>query len=274
MACQNKETNLRKTVSGFQYVIIPQNQTGDTIRAGDVVKVHIQQFIDDSLMNSTFGKMPMYKKIDSNLRKFDYSEIVPLLHVHDSAVCYFQTSDIIAKAGANTQVPEFLRHSKQVIVQVKVMEKFNTDSSAQKDVERNRMHFDSLGFQKASNKMDSLARTLPKNILKLANGVIVLLVEKGAGKKLQSGMEIALSYKGFTDEAILFEEVNHQNPYVLHLGVHEVIEGFENGIAQLHEGDSAHIYVPSVLAYGVGGAGKLIKPYANLIFKIRVLRST
>ncbi len=270
-ACKNKETNLSKTASGFQYVIVAQAKVGDTILAGDVVKVHVRQFIDDSLMNSTFGKMPMYMKIDANLRLFDYSEIVPLLHVQDSAVCYFETKDIIARGSANTQVPDFLRKGKQVIVEVKVIEKFSNDSVAQKDVLRNKQMVDDLGFQMAIQKMDNLKNTLPKDILQLPNGVLIQIVEKGSGKKLQSGMEIALSYRGFTDQGIVFETVFPQKPYVFHLGEHEAIEGFENGIAQLHVGDSAHIYVPTKLAYGADGAGKIIKPYSNLIFKTRVL---
>lgn len=270
-ACKSKEPNLPKTVSGFQYAIIPQPSVGDTILTGDVAKVHIRQFIDDSLMNSTFGKMPMYMKIDANLRTFDYSEIVPLLHVHDSVVCYFNTKDIIARAGANAHVPDFLRKGKQVIVQLKVIEKFNNDSVAQKDVARSKQMVDDFGFALAAKKMDSLKKILPKDVFELTNGVIIQIVEKGSSKKLQSGMEIALCYRGFTDKGEIFEAVSNQKPYRFHLGEQETIEGFENGIAQLHVGDSAHIYVPSKLAYAADGAGKIIKPYSNLIFKTRVL---
>jgi FKBP-type peptidyl-prolyl cis-trans isomerase FkpA len=270
-ACKNNEANLPQATSGFSYAIIPQVNVGDTILAGDVVKVHIRQFIDDSLLNSTYGAMPMYMKIDKNLRQFDYSEIVPLLHVNDSAVCYFNTSEIISKAGANADVPDFLRKGKQVIVQVKVMQKFSNDSAAQNDVAINKQLVEAAGFKMAVHRMDSIIQTLPKDVLKLPNGVVIQFVEKGAGAKLQSGMEIALSYRGYTDKGKIFETVNKQNPYRFHLGEHETIDGFEMGIAQLHVDDSAHIYVPCGLAYGANGAGKDIVAFANLIFKTRVI---
>jgi FKBP-type peptidyl-prolyl cis-trans isomerase len=270
-ACKQKDANLPKAASGFSYAVVPQKSVGDTILTGDVVKVHIRQFIDDSLLNSTYGAMPMYMKIDKNLRQFDYSEIVPLLHVNDSAVCYFNTADIIAKARPSDSVPYFLRQGKQVIVEVKVLQKFSNDSVAQNDVTINKQFVEGAGFKQAAQKMDSMVQSLPKDVLKLQNGVVIHFVEKAKGNKLQSGMEIALSYRGFTDQGNIFETVNQQNPYRFHLGEHETIDGFETGIAQLHVGDSAHIYVPCQLAYGANGAGKAIDAFANLIFKTRVI---
>ena len=51
----NKEGGFKKTASGFEYKIIKSARPGDSIHRRDVVKVHLYQYIDDSLLNTTVG---------------------------------------------------------------------------------------------------------------------------------------------------------------------------------------------------------------------------
>jgi FKBP-type peptidyl-prolyl cis-trans isomerase FkpA len=278
-SCKPKpKAGLIKTDSGFEYAIIKNAAPADSILAGDMVKVHIQQYVDDSLLNNTFGKLPLYFKNDTSLKKFDFTEIIPLLRINDSAVCYFDTKTIVAKGPKGTIVPPFLKKGKQIIVQVKVIGKFLSDSLAKLDFDKEKMRWDSIvaiqdkkGLAIAAIRYDSLIKTQP-NILKLPSGVHVWVVEKGTGAAIKKEDELTVFYKGFTDDGKFFESTNAAKPFEVHIGHNETIPGFETGLASLHFGDSAHIFVPSPLAYGTKPAGNKIPAYANLIFKVRVIK--
>lgn len=49
-----------------------------------------------------------------------------------------------------------------------------------------------------------------------------------------------------------------------------IINGWKVGFQLLDVGDSATIYIPSVLAYGSAGSGKAIPPNSNLYFHVRL----
>jgi hypothetical protein len=49
-----------------------------------------------------------------------------------------------------------------------------------------------------------------------------------------------------------------------------IISGWKVGFQLLDVGDSATIYIPSVLAYGSAGSGKAIPPNSNLYFHVRL----
>ena len=50
-----------------------------------------------------------------------------------------------------------------------------------------------------------------------------------------------------------------------------MIPGFKEGIQQMRIGDEAVIWVPSHLGYGERGAGGVIPPNTDLIFRIKLV---
>ena len=59
------------------------------------------------------------------------------------------------------------------------------------------------------------------------------------------------------------------SPYILGRG--QVIPGFDNGIALMHEGDKAQLLIPSGQAYGERGGGASIPPNAVLRFGVELV---
>jgi peptidyl-prolyl cis-trans isomerase, cyclophilin type len=55
------------------------------------------------------------------------------------------------------------------------------------------------------------------------------------------------------------------------VGVGQVIQGWDEGILLLSEGDKARLVIPSELAYGSRGAGGVIPPNAPLIFDVELV---
>jgi FKBP-type peptidyl-prolyl cis-trans isomerase len=287
IACRNNKNSYNKTQSGFSYNIIKaSNNVTDCVHKNNIIKVLVHQYIDDSLLSGA-AIMPTYIKLDDNIRKFDFPEILHLMCINDSAVCLFSTKEVIKRGKESNKsaiVPNYLLKGKNVVVKLKVLQQFIVDSLAKQDynvelekhnatmaiIEKENEILDKAGLEKAALRFDNVIKTLPNTTVKLRNGVYVHIIKKGEGKKIIAGNEIYVSYKGFLDNGNFFESTAPDKPYKLHIGQNESIEGFDTGIESLTIGDSAHIYVPATLAYGKNAAGDKIPKYANLVFKVRV----
>lgn len=281
-SCNNKavkkEEGFTTTKSNFDYKIITPAAGGDTLLRGDIAKIHLRQFMDDSLMNDTYKGMPVYIKIDSTLRAFDLSEIVPLMKVNDSAVCIFSTKEILKRAAAETHAPGFLARGKNVKVYFKILAKFSADSLSEKDMAAEQKRFDSArtvkenaAYNIAAVSFDSLIKSVKAPLIKLPNGIFVQMLQKGSGAKIKSGDSVAVVYKGMLANGSVFESTTHAKPFTLRPGQDDAVEGFDSGIASLSFGDKAKIYIPSKLAYGPNPAGGKIPVFANLIFEVQIM---
>ena len=274
-----KEEGFTTTPSGFQYKIIRSQSGGDSLRSGDVVKVYIRQFIDDSLLNDNRTTVPEFVKMDSTLRTFDYTEILPLMRVGDSAVCLFSTKEIMKRAAAETYPPLFLERGKYIRVYLKLAARYDSDSLAMAEYGRESERYEQLrvageksGYERAAASFDSLMKTAGHPLIRLSNGVCIYKVESGKGPAIRKMDSVHVVYRGRMDNGKEFESTTLNKPFALHAANYEAVEGFDAGIAALAFGDSAVLYLPSKLAYGAGGAGNKVPPFANLIFEVRVLR--
>jgi FKBP-type peptidyl-prolyl cis-trans isomerase len=61
-------------------------------------------------------------------------------------------------------------------------------------------------------------------------------------------------------------------PVPLKIGVGQLIEGWEKGMLQLHEGDVGRILIPSKLAYGETGLGNIVPINADIIVNIEIIK--
>lgn len=282
-ARKGKDTLLHDTFSiastGFRYKIIPTASGGDSLRPGDVVKLYIRQFIDDSLLNDNRNTVPEYVKIDSTLRKFDYTEILPLMRVGDSAVCLFATKEIMKRATAETYPPLFLERGKDIRVYIKLAQRYTSDSVAMAEYGRDSERYEQLrvadeksGFDRAAASFDSLLKTAGQPLIRLSSGVCIYKVETGKGSAIRKSDSVHVVYRGLLENGREFETTTLKKPFAMHAANFEAIEGFDAGIAALCFGDSALLYVPSRIAYGAAGAGNKVPPFTNLVFAVRVLR--
>lgn len=112
---------------------------------------------------------------------------------------------------------------------------------------------------------------LTEGFEKTASGLHYKILEKGNGAKAEKGKKVSVHYTGALDNGQVFDSSYKRNqPIEFSLGVGQVIEGWDEGIALLSVGDKARFVIPSHLGYGSRGAGGVIPPNATLVFEVEL----
>ena len=111
-----------------------------------------------------------------------------------------------------------------------------------------------------------------------ASGLYYVITKKGTGENAKAGKPVSMNYIGkFLDGKVFdanvddkYQYVNGRNALDFTLGIGQVIKGWDEGIQLLNTGTRATLYIPSGLAYGPGGRGR-IAPNTILVFDVEVL---
>lgn len=122
--------------------------------------------------------------------------------------------------------------------------------------------------QKAEGEMEKLAAGFQKT----DSGLRYQIIQKGDGVKAEKGKKVSVHYEGQLPNGKVFDSsYKRKQPIDFQLGVGQVIEGWDEGVALLQVGDKARFVIPSDLAYGSSGAGGVIPPNATLIFDVELM---
>ena len=107
---------------------------------------------------------------------------------------------------------------------------------------------------------------------KTASGLRYQIIQKGSGALAEKGKKVSVHYQGALENGQVFDSsYKRKQPIDFTLGVGQVIEGWDEGIALLQVGDKARFVIPSYLGYGSRGAGGVIPPDATLVFDVELM---
>lgn len=125
----------------------------------------------------------------------------------------------------------------------------------------------------AKKQQEELMGELAQGFEKTGSGLRYKMVSEGNGKKAEKGKTVAVHYKGMLADGTVFDSsYKRKQPIEFPLGKGHVIEGWDEGIQLLKEGDKARFVVPSHLGYGARGAGGVIPPNATLVFDVELMK--
>lgn len=117
-------------------------------------------------------------------------------------------------------------------------------------------------------KMEQLAAGFDRT----ESGLRYKMIQKGEGKRAEAGKTVSVHYEGSLENGKVFDSsYPRKKPIEFKLGIGQVIEGWDEGIALLQVGDKARFVIPSDLGYGPAGAGGVIPPNATLIFDVELM---
>ena len=108
-------------------------------------------------------------------------------------------------------------------------------------------------------------------VVTLPSGLQYQVLRKGNGKKPTAKDSVKCHYEGFLIDGTVFDSsVQRGEPAVF--GLQQVIAGWTEGLQLMEEGAKYRFFIPYRLAYGEGGAGQLIPPFAALIFDVELIQ--
>jgi peptidylprolyl isomerase len=108
------------------------------------------------------------------------------------------------------------------------------------------------------------------------SGLKITDVKIGAGATPRPGQTCVMHYTGWLYQggakgAKFDSSVDRGQPFEFAIGTHQVIAGWDEGVASMKVGGKRTLIIPPELAYGARGAGNLIPPNATLIFDVELL---
>jgi peptidyl-prolyl cis-trans isomerase A (cyclophilin A) len=136
-------------------------------------------------------------------------------------------------------------------------------------------------FENARAKREEEAKKAAQEALdKLAagfdqtdSGLRYKIIQKGSGAQAEKGKSVSVHYEGSLDNGQVFDSsYRRKDPITFTLGIGQVIQGWDEGIALLKEGDKARFVIPSYLGYGERGAGGVIPANATLVFDVEMVK--
>lgn len=108
-------------------------------------------------------------------------------------------------------------------------------------------------------------------VITLPSGLQYQVLKEGNGKKPSAKDSVKCHYEGFLIDGTVFDSsVERGEPAVF--GLQQVIAGWTEGLQLMQEGAKYRFFIPYRLAYGEGGAGSSIPPYAALIFDVELIQ--
>lgn len=140
-----------------------------------------------------------------------------------------------------------------------------------------------MGQAAQTSDAEQAGDTGPKGYLErieTPSGVVIDIIERGAGAAIQEGLVAEIHYRGFTIEngkrsKRPFESsLKRGKPYLLHYGKSPVISGWNIGLKGMLEGSKLRLHIPAKHAYGAKGLPPLVLGNRDLQFLIDVISVT
>ncbi|MCQ2258216.1 MAG: FKBP-type peptidyl-prolyl cis-trans isomerase [Bacteroidaceae bacterium] len=103
------------------------------------------------------------------------------------------------------------------------------------------------------------------------SGLQYEVITEGTGKKPKASDTVRCHYEGRLIDGTVFDSSYKRNEPA-DFGLQQVIAGWTEGVQLMSEGSKFRFYIPYMLAYGEGGAGGMIPPFAALIFDVELIK--
>ena len=116
----------------------------------------------------------------------------------------------------------------------------------------------------------------PGKTMTTASGLQIIDNTVGTGASPKPGQTCVMHYTGWLYEGgkkgkKFDSSVDRNEPFEFPIGQHQVIAGWDEGVATMKVGGKRTLIIPPALGYGARGAGGVIPPNATLMFDVELI---
>jgi FKBP-type peptidyl-prolyl cis-trans isomerase len=281
--------DFKKTSSGLVYKIFHKGKSSEPLaKERDWLKLNYTLKLNDSLVYSSYGKMPGYAPVVPTPQRYFPDEVFPMMRKGDSAII-IQSVDTLIKMNVAQRTFPFAKKGDRIKWTFKIIDIFHNDSlkdvdyqkefvkdqpRQQKEMEEQQMKAEKEAAAKTLEQGKEIEKYLAsKNITatKSPKGAYIQMISQGSGPEADSGKYLSFKYTGRNFKGQVFDSnidtaFHHTEPYSVTVGQGGVIRGLDDAFKLLRQGDHVILYIPGALAYGPNPQSPEIGAWENLIF--------
>lgn len=107
----------------------------------------------------------------------------------------------------------------------------------------------------------------------MAEELTIEELAEGTGRQAMAGDTIAAHYAGWLEDGTKFDSsLDRGEPLEFVCGVGMVIQGWDQGVVGMREGQKRRLTIPAHLGYGPRGVPGVIPGNATLIFEVELVK--
>ena len=264
-----RQNNIKatKTASGLYYSVSKEGTGAKTEAGMDVEMNYTGKLLNGTIFDSNTDpssthKEPFKFKLGQHMVIPGWDEGIALFKVGTKASLYIPSALAYGAQAQGTIPANSVLMFDVEVLSAKTQEQVEAEAKA------------AAGKQVETD--DKLIQDyLKKNNIKAtktASGLYYKITKEGTGPQITSGQKVAMRYAGKLLDGTEFDSnMGGGKPaFTFPVGQHQVIAGWDEGVALLKKGTKATFFIPSTLGYGARGAGPKIGPNSVLLFDVEV----
>jgi len=253
---------------GIYYQLHKIGESSKKARYGDYITSDIiYKTMKDSMFFHGRRKLQLVKQHGRG----SIEECFKMLTVDDSATFIISADEFFTKT-LETSLPEFIPAMSKMKVSLNIIE-IQTQTEYQNEKKAFLNWIEDFGeYEKVILKQFLMEEKI--DVQPSGSGLYYLKITEGKGKSIEKGDTITINYEGkFLNGKFFDSTIKRNQPFQFVYGTEwQVVEGLEEAIGMMKEGEKSLFILPSDLAFGTEGSSTgIIPPFTSLIFEVEVL---
>lgn len=271
IGCSNKSSKFSGfsvTNSDIHYKLVSLGDGATKPELSNFITVNIAyRTIKDSLFFQGLRKFQLNSaKVEGTI-----DECFMMLVLGDSASFYFPADSFFTKT-LETSLPKFIHKGDLMRVDIKMLE-IQTEKQYQQEKEAFLHWINDFGdYEKVILKQYMDGEKL--SIAPTPSGLYYLPISKTNGKGVAAGDTITVHFEGRFFNNKIFDSTKKRNePFQFVYGQKwQVVEGLEEAISMMKEGEKSLFILPSKIAFGQQGSSTgIIPPFTSVVFEVELV---
>ena len=238
-------------------------------RPGDYITANLTYLtMDDSVFFNGTRKL----QVKEPAYEGAVDECFMMLAVEESATFIIPADNFFA-VTLQSPLPRFISAGGNVKIRVELLE-IQPEADYLKEKEAFLSWIEDFGdYEKVILKQFIAEEKL--DVAPQQSGIYYLNLRQGSGKKIEAGDTVTVNYEGrFLNGRFFDSTVKRRQPFQFVYGTEwQVIEGLEEAIGMMREGEMSLFILPSEMGFGnTGSSSRIIPPFTSLIFEVEILK--